>query len=121
MTLVVGGDQLYELSDVIPDAVHISVPRVKRSQSSRSGVRIHTLSRPPGSSEKRILHGIPVTTPERSIVDSLEAGTQLEQIELAVRQALARGLTTPRLLLTAAENRSLRVRRFIEQQLSGLD
>jgi len=34
------------------------------------------------------------TSPARSVVDALQAGTQLEQVELAARQALQRGMTT---------------------------
>lgn len=109
--------ELYELSDVIPTAIHISLPRAKRGQRSRAGIRFHTLERPPGPSEVRTVHGVPATTPERSIVDSLEAGTQPEQIEMAIRQALERGLTTPRRLRAAAKDRSSRVRGFVERAL----
>ncbi|MGH3979552.1 MAG: hypothetical protein ACRDRZ_11225 [Pseudonocardiaceae bacterium] len=56
---------------------------------------------------------------ERSIVDSLQAGTALEQVELAARQAMERGLSTPRRLRKAAVERSDRVRRFVEQILTG--
>lgn len=112
--------ELYELSDVIPTAIHVSLPRTKRGQRPRVGVRVHTLERPPAPSEVRFVHGVPVTTPERSIVDSLEAGTQPEQIEMAIRQALERGLTTPRRLRAAAEGRSGRVRGFIERTLSAV-
>lgn len=110
--------ELYDLSDVIPSAVHFSLPRSKRGQRPRPGVRLHTLERPPGPAEVRRMAGVPVTSPERTIVDALEAGTQLEQIELAVRQALDRGLTTPRRLRAAASSRSARVRRFIERALA---
>jgi hypothetical protein len=58
-----------------------------------------------------------VTNPERSIVDSLDAGAQPEQIEMAVHQALDHSLTTPRRLRTAASSRSERVRKFIERAL----
>src|SRR5688572_15875617 len=34
--------ELYELSDVIPNAVHITLPRAKRGQRARPGVRFHT-------------------------------------------------------------------------------
>jgi predicted transcriptional regulator of viral defense system len=87
--------ELHALSDVIPVAVHLSLPRAKRGQRPRPGVRLHTLQQPPGSSEVRTMQGVPTTSPERSIVDSLEAGTQPEQVELVIRQALDRGLTTP--------------------------
>lgn len=111
--------ELYALADVIPDAVHITVSRAKRGQRPRPGVRFHTLERPPQSSETRSVHGIPVTSPERTIADSLEAGTQPEQIELAVGEALERGLTTPRRLRAATDERPARVRRFIDGVLSG--
>jgi predicted transcriptional regulator of viral defense system len=112
--------ELYELSDVIPTAVHITVPREKRGQRPKPGVRLHILTKPPGPDETRRVDGVLATSPERTIVDSLEAGTQPEQIELAVRQALERGLTTPRRLRTAATNRPARVRRFIDRLLSEI-
>ncbi|MGH2782428.1 MAG: type IV toxin-antitoxin system AbiEi family antitoxin domain-containing protein [Thermoleophilaceae bacterium] len=112
--------ELYELSDVIPTAIHISLPRAKRGQRPRQGVRFHTLERPPGPSEVRSAHGVVVTTPERSIVDCLESGTQPEQIEMAISQALDRGLTTPRRLRGAAEGRSSRVRTFVEEALAAV-
>jgi predicted transcriptional regulator of viral defense system len=111
--------ELWDLSDVIPEAVHVSLPRAKRGQRPRPGVRLHALERPPGASERRRIYGVPVTTPERSIVDSLEAGVQPEQIEMAVRQALESGLTTRRRLREAASGRSARVREFVEAALSG--
>ncbi len=109
--------ELYDLSDVIPNAVHVSIPRVKRGQRRRPGVRFHTLEHPPAGKEVRSLHGIPVTSPERTVVDALAAGTQPEQIELATAQALKRGLTTPRRLRAAAEHRSARVRDLVERSL----
>jgi hypothetical protein len=45
--------ELHDLSDVIPVAVHLSLPRAKRGQRPRPGVRLHTLERPPGPSEVR--------------------------------------------------------------------
>jgi predicted transcriptional regulator of viral defense system len=110
--------ELYELSDVIPNAVHITLPRTMRGQRQRPGVRFHTLTHPPGPTETRQLTGVLATTPERTIVDSLEAGTQPDQIELAIRQALERGLTTSRRLRAAATNRPRRVRRFIDHLLA---
>ncbi|MDQ3153680.1 MAG: type IV toxin-antitoxin system AbiEi family antitoxin domain-containing protein [Actinomycetota bacterium] len=111
--------ELHELSDVIPLAVHLSLPRAQRGQRARPGVRLHTFERPPSPSEVRTVHGLPTATVERSIVDSLQAGTAPEQVELAARQAIERGLTTPRRLRQAAAERSGRVRRFVEQILTG--
>jgi predicted transcriptional regulator of viral defense system len=109
--------ELDELSDVIPDTVHLSLPRSERGQRRRTGVQLHTLNRPPEKAEIREIAGLPVTSAERTIVDSLEAGAQPEQIEIAVRQALERGLTTPRRLRAAALTRPARVRRFIDRRL----
>jgi predicted transcriptional regulator of viral defense system len=110
--------ELYDLSDVIPNAVHITLPRAKRGQRARAGVRFHMLSHPPGPDEIRRVDGVLATTPERTIVDSLETGTQPEQIELAIQQALERGLTTPRRLRAAAADRSNRVRTFVDRLLT---
>jgi predicted transcriptional regulator of viral defense system len=110
--------ELYELSDVIPNAVHITLPRAKRGQRPRSGVQFHMLTDPPRPDETRRVAGILVTSPERTIVDSLEAGTQPEQIERAIQQALDRGLTTPRRVRAAAANRPYRVRFFIDRVLN---
>src|SRR5687768_13071812 len=64
----------HDLSDVIPAVVHVSIPRAKRGQRPRPGVRVHTVEQAPGRSEVTTVHGVLVTTPERSIVDYLEAG-----------------------------------------------
>lgn len=112
--------ELHELSDVIPDAVHLSLPRSERGQRRRAGVRLHTLNRPPEKSEIREITGLPVTSPERTIIDALETGAQPEQIEMAVHQALERGLTTPRRLQAAASTRPARVRKFIGHRLDGV-
>lgn len=110
--------ELYGLSDVIPSAVHISLPRAKRGQRPRAGVRFHTLERAPGPSEIRPLMGMPVTSPERTIADSLQAGTQPEQIELALHQALDRGLTTPKRMQAALAGRPARVSGLIEHAIT---
>lgn len=102
--------ELYGLSDVIPEVVHVSVPRAKRGQRPRPGVRIHTVVEPLESWE---VEGVAVTGPERSIVDSLEAGEQPEQTDLAIRQALDRGLTSKRRLRAAAVGRPSRVRELV--------
>lgn len=110
--------ELHDLSDVMPTAIHITLPRAKRGQRPRPGVRFHTLEHPPTSSEVSAGSGVPVTTPERTIVDAAEAGTQPEQVEMAIRQALDRALTTPRRLRSATQGRPARTRRLIERVLA---
>jgi predicted transcriptional regulator of viral defense system len=112
--------ELHDLSDVIPDAVHLSLPRAKRGQRPRPGVRFHSLEHPPRPDEIQKIAGMPVTVPARTIVDALQAGSQLDQIELAVHQALDRGLTTRRRLLAAAASRPSRVREFIQEALEAV-
>lgn len=112
--------ELHGLSDVIPDAVHLSLPRWERGQRPRPGVRLHTLNEPPTKREVCEIAGLPVTRPERTIVDAIGTGTQPEQIQMAIRQALERGLTTPRRLRTAASRGSARARKLIERTLEEL-
>lgn len=106
--------ELYDLSDVIPDAVHLSVPRSQRGQRPRTGVRIHTTARALEPTEVRDAAGVRATSPERTLVDCLEDGAAPEQMELAFRQALSRGLTTSRRLIEAAATRSARTRELVD-------
>lgn len=108
--------ELYELADVIPDVVHVSVPRAKRGQRPRAGVRIHTMGEPLDSGEVRTIAGVAVTSPERTIVDSLADGEQPEQAQLAIRQAIERGLTTRRRIQQAAARRTNRVRELVHAE-----
>lgn len=111
--------ELYGLSDVIPSAVHLSVPRAKRGVRPRSGVRIHTIDGQLGTEDLRTIDGVPVTSPERTLVDALEDGSPPEQIQLAVRQAVDRGLTTPRRLREMVKSRSARTRLSIETAIES--
>jgi predicted transcriptional regulator of viral defense system len=109
--------ELYGLSDLIPDAVHVSVPRAKRGQRPRPGVHIHTVGPPIGPGDVRSVDGVPVTSPERTIVDCLESGVQPDQVRLAIRQALDRGLTTPRRLVNAATGHARPVRQVVDDEV----
>ncbi len=108
---------LLGLSDIIPDAVHLTVPRSRRSLPSMWGVTIHTTERPIGTDERWEREGIVITSPTRSILDAAEKGADPEQIELAVAQAVERRLATAPELRRAASNRSRRVAELIEGAL----
>jgi predicted transcriptional regulator of viral defense system len=108
---------LHELSDLIPDAVDLTLPRARRGQRPREGVRLHTSKRHPSPNEVRELAGLPVTSPERTIADAFEGGSQPDQLELAVRQALARGITTTRRLHAAAAGRHAGTRAFLDSAI----
>lgn len=106
--------ELYDLSDVIADEVHLTVPRSARWRRRRPGMHLHYVSRPVAG--QHVL-GLPVTTVERTIADYIQDAGQPEQAEMAVAQALRRGLTTIPRLRAAAKDRSERVRSLIEQAI----
>jgi len=111
---------LWDLSDVVPDAVHVTVPRARRSLARRppSGVIVHTTTRRWDNGEVRRNEGIRVTSPERTILDAAEAGTQPEQIEMAIEQALRRGWLDALHLRAKAREREHRVSSLVEQALA---
>lgn len=110
--------ELLDLSDVIPDAVHLTLPRSERGQRRRDGVQLHFPSNDLTRTEIQQIQGLPVTSPERTIVDAVKSGVQLEQVEMAIHQALERGMTTPRRLRAAASSSSERARKFVEASLA---
>jgi predicted transcriptional regulator of viral defense system len=82
---------LHGLSDVIPEVVHLTVPRSIRHPPKLSGVKVHTTTRSLSPQDLTIREGIRVTSVPRTIVDAAEASTGPEQIELAIQQAIQRG------------------------------
>jgi len=112
---------LLDLSDVIPDAVHLTVPRTRRNLPSLSGAKIHTTSRALESEDLVVRDGMAVTSATRSILDAAEAGMAPDQVEAAVRQALDRGLATRERLLPKASKRGRRVAELIARAISRLD
>jgi predicted transcriptional regulator of viral defense system len=106
---------LHELSDVIPNSVHLLVGRDDRGIRPLQRVTLHTTTKALGPSEVVSRHGIRVTDPVRSILDAATAGTAPEQIEMAVRQALNQGLVTRRSLLARADRRGGRVADLIRR------
>ena len=112
--------ELYDLSDVIPTVVHLTVPRSERGTRRRAGARLHTSEDPPRGKEVRQIGGLPVTGPERSMFDALESGAQPEQIEMAIHQALDRGLTTASRLRRSAGSRPERIGRFVDRALEKM-
>ncbi len=126
--LAVGKDQavishesaldLLGLSNVIPSAVHLSVPRSRRHLPTLPSVTIHTTSRSLRRDDVIVREGMRLTSAARSILDAAEIGTAPEQIEMAVLQALERGLATAPQLLQDAGERSQRVSRLMSGALN---
>jgi predicted transcriptional regulator of viral defense system len=109
--------ELLELSDIIPDAVHVTVPRSRRNLPSLNGVRIHTTARPLRRSDLVTREGIVVTSATRSILDAADAGMAPEQVEKAVTQAMDTGLATRQQLREGALQRNRRTAKLIERAL----
>lgn len=90
--------EMHDLSDIIADEVHVTLPRDKRGLRTPPGVRPHFSARPIDRRQRRTVLGVPVTSVERTLADVLRTRGWTEQIELAVRQAVDRGVTTRRRL-----------------------
>ena len=108
---------LLDLSDVIPEAAHLTVPRSRRNLPRLPGVKIHTTVRPFQPSDLTYRDGLMITSATRTILDVAEAGTAPDQVELAVVQAVERGLATPEQLRRDAAGRGRRVVALIEGAL----
>jgi len=111
--------QIYDLSDVVPRKIHITVPRGSRAGSARtpSPIQIHTTSAPFLPGEVVVREGMRVTSPARTIVDAAAHGTMADQVIRAVREAFERGLTTKRELAAAASGRGARIARLVVQAI----
>lgn len=106
------------LADVVPDHIHLTVPRTHRGRKPPSGVKLHTAVHPPEDEDVVTRHGMRVTAPARSIIDSIRAGIAPEQAVMAVRQALERGMTTRAALRDHAVREGGAVANLITRALS---
>jgi predicted transcriptional regulator of viral defense system len=107
---------IFELSDVLPTAVHVIIP--KAGSRRRKGVQFHT----PKLEEDEITQreGLRVTTVERTIADVILSGVSYQYIQQAIQEALQRGLTTEKKLRLQAEHRKGRVGKYIAQILEDI-
>ncbi len=100
---------VYDLSDIIPDEIHLILPAT--SSRRRTGIRVHTTQLNPAD----ITHfeGLPITTVDRTLVDCAFAHVADEQIRIAIFQSLRRGMTTRQKLINQTRNRPARVQELI--------
>jgi len=108
---------LLELAHVVPSVVHLSVPRSHRYLPTLAHVRLHTTTRRLERADVVERHGLPVTAPIRTVLDAAAAGNCREQIETAIRRAMLRNLFLPDELSAAANERSRRVKAFVDRAL----
>lgn len=83
---------VYELGDVMPAKVHITVPAKFRKEIP-DGVIYHKGN--VKSEEVETKDGFSVTTPLKTIIDVAEGNISLEQLEQIIRDGLDKGLIRP--------------------------
>ena len=108
---------LHELTDINPLSIHVTVPRARRGLHPPVGVTLHTTIEPLSDDEVTIREGVRLTTPERTLLDVVEAGTAPEQVVQGIRTAIARGWVTPSSIGSHARERGARVSNLVAQAL----
>lgn len=82
---------LYELCDVNPSAIHLTVPSGYRTRKAVPPTyRLHRFDLDAG--EARWHEGIPIVSPERAILGGIEQALGWQLIDQAIEVARARGL-----------------------------
>ncbi|GAB4495773.1 MAG: type IV toxin-antitoxin system AbiEi family antitoxin domain-containing protein [Anaerolineales bacterium] len=104
---------LYELTDLLPAEIHLTVPRT--ASRRLPGVRFYTARLEPDEVTHR--QGLPITTLPRTIADLIRSGVAEEWVRQAIQQALARGLVTGAALEAEARRRGGRVAAQIRTML----
>jgi predicted transcriptional regulator of viral defense system len=104
---------LYDLTDVIPSKVHVTVPRT--ASRRRDKVQLHTSQISQGEVTER--EGLLVTTVTRTISDLARSGVSEDHIQQAIQEALERGLTNPANLSEAADRYGGRTKRIIAEAI----
>ena len=86
---------LHELSDVLPHRVHVTLPVTWATRRLRvpEGMVLHHA--PVGRDDLIRVGALPVTTPERTIGDCIDAHVSPELVVQAITEAKARGLVPP--------------------------
>lgn len=110
---------LLGLADIIPNAVHISVPRSRRNTPSIHGVAVHTTTKPLEGDEVMTREGIRVTSATRTLVDVAEGGSAPDQIVAATQRAIRLGMTTPDRLRRAVATMNSRSAALIRAGMPG--
>ncbi|MFQ5340905.1 MAG: hypothetical protein ACE5F6_05100 [Anaerolineae bacterium] len=89
---------IHELSDVMPDKIHLTVPRGFR-KNAPAGCVLHKANL--ASDEIEFRTGYRVTTPLRTLLDVADSPLSQEHVNRAVHDALERGLVRRRVLENA--------------------
>lgn len=106
---------VYDLSDIIPDDIHLIMPR--SSSRRRKHIKMHTNKL--DDQDITIYEGFRITTVARTIVDVLATHTDTDQVRMAISQAIAKGMTTREKLIVQAQKRSKNILCQIESLIKG--
>lgn len=90
--------EVYELSDVLPGSIHLTVPKSFRKRQPE-GVVLHLADLP--ESVIRIRDGYRITTPLQTLLDVAASPLSPEHLEAAVNDALRSGLVRRQALVDA--------------------
>ena len=82
--------QLHGLSDLLPNRIHVSLPRTWQRRLLPDGVERHYIPAP--LAERSWIGDVPATTPLRTLADCAKTHVAPEFVLQAIRQALSRGL-----------------------------
>jgi len=104
---------LYDLSDLLPDQIHVTVPRT--ASRRRRGIRLHTKRL--DQTDVTRYEGLPVTTVLRTLTDVAAAGLADEQVRQAISEALRRGMVSREGLLQLGVSRGGRIKRLVDEAL----
>ena len=113
---------IWNLTDLIPDAIHLTVPRSQRNLPKLTGVKFHTPTArfKVRADEVQIAESsLPVTSPQRTLLDIAVADVSTEHVTVGVQQALARGWIDVPWLRAEAQRRSKRIAAIFEQALTS--
>jgi predicted transcriptional regulator of viral defense system len=97
---------IYELCDVNPSAIHLTVPRGFRTRKEVPPTyRLYRRDLDPA--EVGLHEGIPIVTPERAIIGGIEQALGWHLIEQAIGTARARGLINKQTALSLGDRRHM--------------
>ena len=108
---------IYDLGDVNPTRLHLTVPPGFRAKDA--AVVIHRGILAPGDVEDR--DGYQITSVQRTLFDVASGEMSQEQLDVAVSDAVERGLVAPQRLRHRADEFGTRAALRIERALSALE
>lgn len=100
---------VYGLSDIIPSEIYVIVPRTASRRGK--GIKYHTNKLEDYEVTRR--EGLPVTTLPRTIADISRSGVPEEQVVMAIRDGIEKGLISFDMLRIEADKRGGRFDRIL--------